>query len=117
MAPRFREHAPGETRPHKAVAPWLDRVPGSVLYTSGRTMVLCTAIFEEGVPAFLLGKEQGWTTAEYDLLPASTSPRHPRERTGKLSGRTQEIQRLIGRAIRASLDLKALPGLTLKLDC
>lgn len=117
MASPFREHAAGETRAHKALAPWLDRVPGSVLYTAGRTMVLCTAIFEEGVPPFLLGKDQGWTTAEYDLLPGSTLPRHPRERAGKISGRTQEIQRLIGRAIRASLDLKAFPGFTLKLDC
>jgi len=113
----FREHSPDAPRPHQARAPWLERVPGSVLYTAGRTMVLCTAIFEEGVPAFLVGRDQGWSTAEYDLLPASTMPRHPRDRGGKISGRTQEIQRLIGRTIRAALDLKAFPGLTLKLDC
>ncbi len=104
-------------RVHRADAPFLSRIPGSVLYTAGRTRVLCTAIIEEGVPPFLLGKEKGWATAEYDLLPGSTVPRHARERNGKLSGRTQEIQRLIGRAIRASLDLTALTGLTLKLDC
>ncbi len=104
-------------RVHRAEAPYLSRVPGSVLYAAGRTRVLCTAIIEDGVPPFLLGKDKGWATAEYDLLPGSTVPRHARERNGKLSGRTQEIQRLIGRAIRASLDLSALAGLTLKLDC
>jgi len=98
-------------------APYLERVPGSVLYSAGSTRVLCTAIFEEGVPPFLIGKDQGWATAEYDLLPGATVPRHPRERTGKISGRTQEIQRLIGRVVRASLDLSAIPGVTLKLDC
>ena len=82
-------------RPHSAEAPFLERVPGSVLYTAGRTKVLCTAVFEEGVPPFLMGGDDGWTTAEYDLLPGSTVPRHPRERTGKISGRTAEIQRII----------------------
>jgi ribonuclease PH len=81
------------------------------------TRVLCTAIFEEGVPPFLKEEEQGWVTAEYDLLPGSTLPRHSRERSGKISGRTQEIQRIIGRSLRGSLDMKAFPGMTLRLDC
>jgi ribonuclease PH len=104
-------------RPQKAEAPFLRRVPGSVLYAAGDTWVLCTAIFEEGVPPFLEGSDRGWITAEYELLPAATQPRHPRERGGKLSGRTQEIQRLIGRALRAAVDLTAIPGMTLKIDC
>jgi ribonuclease PH len=104
-------------RPHSAEAPFLERVPGSVLYTAGRTKVLCTAIFEEGVPAFREGGDEGWTTAEYDLLPGSTAPRHSRERGGKISGRTAEIQRIIGRSLRAAIDLAAFPGWTLKLDC
>ena len=117
MARVFRDQPPDATRPQRAEAPFLDRVPGSVLYTAGRTRVLSTAVFEEGVPPFLLGKDQGWTTAEYDLLPASTLPRHPRERGGRISGRTQEIQRIIGRSLRSAIDPAAFPGWTLKLDC
>jgi ribonuclease PH len=117
MARGYRDRPLDEPREHRAEVGYLDHLAGSVLYHAGRTRVLCTAVFEEGVPSFLLGRDQGWTTAEYDLLPASTAPRHPRERGGKLSGRTQEIQRLIGRTIRASLDLSGLAGLTLRLDC
>ena len=69
------------------------------------------------MPAFLEGSSKGWATAEYDLLPASTGSRRKRERGGKLSGRTQEIQRLIGRSLRAVIDLEKLPGWTLRLDC
>jgi len=79
--------------------------------------VLCTASLQPGVPPFLEGSGKGWSTAEYDLLPGATSPRHARERTGKLSGRTQEIQRFIGRSLRGILDLTALDGLTLQVDC
>ena len=117
MAAKTRIQPADALRPHRAEAPFLDHVSGSVLYCAGRTKVLCTALFEEGVPPFLLGKDQGWITAEYDLLPGSTAPRHARERGGKLSGRTMEIQRIIGRAIRAAVDLSAFPGWTLKLDC
>lgn len=96
---------------------FLDQSPASVLYRCGRTVVLCTSSLEPGVPPFLAGKGQGWATAEYDMLPGSTTPRHGRERGGKLSGRTQEIQRLIGRSLRGILDLEALDGYTLIADC
>ncbi len=91
---------------------------GSVLVEFGDTRVLCTASIEEGVPAFLRGKGQGWITAEYGMLPRATHTRSPREAArGKQSGRTQEIQRLIGRALRAAVDLRALGERTVTLDC
>ena len=104
-------------RPIEIVLGFLDQNPASVLYSSGRTKVLCTASLQPGVPPFLDGSGKGWSTAEYDILPGATSPRHARERTGKLSGRTQEIQRFIGRSLRGILDLTALDGLTLQVDC
>ncbi|MGC3981138.1 MAG: ribonuclease PH [Steroidobacteraceae bacterium] len=91
---------------------------GSVLVEFGRTRVLCTASVEEVVPPFLRGKGQGWVTAEYGMLPRATHTRSPREAAkGKQTGRTQEIQRLIGRALRAVIDLKALGERTITLDC
>src|SRR5208282_5539632 len=82
---------------------------GSVLIECGHTHVLCTASIEEGVPGFLKGRAQGWLTAEYGMLPRATNTRMEREAArGKQSGRTQEIQRLIGRALRAAIDLSAL---------
>jgi ribonuclease PH len=91
---------------------------GSVLVQFGDTHVLCTASVEETVPSFLRGKGQGWVTAEYGMLPRSTHSRSPREAAkGKQSGRTQEIQRLIGRSLRAVIDLKALGERTITLDC
>src|SRR5471032_81476 len=91
---------------------------GSVLVEFGDTRVLCTASIDEGVPPFLRGKGQGWVTAEYGMLPRATHTRSPREAArGKQSGRTQEIQRLIGRALRAVVDLKALGERTVTLDC
>jgi ribonuclease PH len=91
---------------------------GSVLVSFGDTRVLCTATVEEGVPGFLRGKGQGWVTAEYGMLPRATHTRSPREAArGKQSGRTQEIQRLIGRSLRAVVDLKALGERTVTLDC
>ena len=91
---------------------------GSVLVEFGDTRVLCTASIEEGVPAFLRGKGQGWITAEYGMLPRATHTRSPREAArGKQSGRTQEIQRLIGRSLRAVVDLRALGERTVTLDC
>lgn len=91
---------------------------GSVLATFGDTQVLCTASIKDGVPGFLRGKGQGWLTAEYGMLPGSTNTRVNREATsGKQSGRTIEIQRLIGRSLRASIDLKALGERTLTIDC
>ena len=91
---------------------------GSVLIEAGNTKVLCTASVEEGVPAFLKGKGQGWLTAEYGMLPRATNTRMRREAAeGRQSGRTQEIQRLIGRSLRAVTDLTQLGERTLKIDC
>jgi ribonuclease PH len=84
----------------------------------GDTRVLCTASVEEGVPGFLRGKGQGWITAEYGMLPRATHTRSPREAArGKQTGRTQEIQRLIGRSLRAAVDLQALGERTVTIDC
>jgi len=89
-----------------------------VLIEFGNTQVICTASVEEGVPRFLKGKGQGWLTAEYGMLPRSTGSRMARESVrGKQSGRTQEIQRLIGRSLRAAVDLKSLGERTIYLDC
>jgi ribonuclease PH len=97
---------------------FLEQPHGSVLYAQGRTVVLCTATVEEGVPPWLRGKGQGWMTAEYSLLPASTGERTPRAASrGRQDGRTIEIQRLIGRALRSVCDFKALGERTLWLDC
>jgi ribonuclease PH len=91
---------------------------GSVLVEFGGTRVLCTASIEDGVPGFLRGKGQGWVTAEYGMLPRATHTRSAREAAkGKQSGRTQEIQRLIGRSLRAIIDLGALGERTVTLDC
>jgi ribonuclease PH len=91
---------------------------GSVLVEFGATRVLCTVSVEDGVPGFLRGKSQGWVTAEYGMLPRATHQRSPREAArGKQSGRTQEIQRLIGRSLRAALDLEALGERTITIDC
>src|SRR6187455_2161565 len=91
---------------------------GSCLITAGHTKVLVTASLEEGVPGFLRGKGQGWVTAEYGMLPRATHTRSPREAAkGKQSGRTQEIQRLIGRSLRAVINLAAVGERTITLDC
>ena len=91
---------------------------GSVLIECGDTKVICTASVEDKVPPFLKGKGQGWLTAEYGMLPRSTNTRSDREAArGKQSGRTQEIQRLIGRSLRAVTDLKALGERTIQIDC
>ena len=91
---------------------------GSVLIQMGNTKVICAATVEEKVPSFLRGKNSGWVTAEYSMLPSSTNTRSPREASrGKLSGRTQEIQRLIGRSLRTVIDLQMLGERTIWLDC
>ena len=91
---------------------------GSVLFELGRTKVVCSASVEERVPPFLKGTGRGWVTAEYAMLPRSTTTRMQREgRTGKVQGRTQEIQRLIGRSLRAVVDLAALGERTITVDC
>jgi len=96
---------------------YLDSNPASVLYRCGRTIVLCTASIEASVPPWLEGKGKGWVTAEYNMLPGSTSPRKRRDRGGKIDGRTTEIQRLIGRSLRAIVDLQKLGEQMITVDC
>jgi ribonuclease PH len=93
------------------------QAPGSVLTTMGRTMVLCTCCVEATVPPFLVGTAKGWLTAEYSMLPGSTSTRKARDKAGKVDGRSVEIQRLIGRSLRAVVDLDRLGERTLWIDC
>jgi ribonuclease PH len=107
-----------ELRPVELQVDFLDQPHGCVLYTQGKTKVLCTASIQDGVPRWLYGRGRGWLTAEYSLLPASTGERTDREASrGKQGGRTVEIQRLIGRAVRAVTDFEALGERTLWLDC
>jgi ribonuclease PH len=109
---------PDELRALELLPDYLEQPHGSVLYSQGKTKVLCTASIQEGVPRWLYGKGRGWLTAEYSLLPASTGDRTDREASrGKQGGRTIEIQRLIGRSIRAVTDFTALGERTLWLDC
>ena len=96
---------------------YLESNPASVLYTCGKTIVLCTASLEQDVPPWLAGKGKGWVTAEYNMLPGSTSPRKRRDRSGKVDGRTTEIQRLIGRSLRSIVDLNALGENSIVVDC
>lgn len=107
-----------ELRPVRIVPHFLDFAEGSVLFELGRTRVLCAVSIADHLPAFLRGKGKGWITAEYSMLPRSTHTRMPRESTqGRVGGRTQEIQRLIGRALRAVVDLEALGENSLVVDC
>jgi ribonuclease PH len=107
-----------ELRPLTIEPDYLEQAHGSALITLGRTRVLCTATLEDGVPRWMMGRGKGWLTAEYSMLPASTGQRTQREASqGKQKGRTVEIQRLIGRAMRAVADMEALGERTLWLDC
>ena len=116
MRPSRRE--PDELRPVAIDRHYTRHAEGSVLVAFGDTRVICTASVEEGVPGFLRGRSQGWVTAEYGMLPRATHTRTDREAArGKQSGRTQEIQRLIGRSLRAVTDLEKLGERTVKLDC
>ncbi len=110
--------APSQLRAVSIERDFTRHAEGSVLISAGHTRVICTASVEEGVPGFLKGKGQGWMTAEYGMLPRSTHTRMAREAArGKQSGRTQEIQRLIGRSLRAAIDLAALGERTIQIDC
>lgn len=91
--------------------------PGSVFIQAGQTIVLCTATVDESLPPWMKNETRGWVTAEYNMLPGSTSPRKPRERSGKVDGRTTEIQRLIGRSLRAVVNLDALGPRMITVDC
>ena len=116
MRPSHR--LPNQLRPVRFTRGFTHHAEGSVLVEFGHTRVLCTASVEEKVPSFLKGQSQGWVTAEYGMLPRATHTRSKREAvSGKQSGRTQEIQRLIGRSLRAMIDLSLLGERTLQVDC
>ena len=118
MTTRSSGRAPDQLREVRFTRGFTKHAEGSVLAQFGATHVLCTASIEEGVPGFLRGKGQGWITAEYGMLPRATHTRSPREAAkGKQSGRTQEIQRLIGRSLRAVVNFAALGERTVTLDC
>jgi len=109
---------PDELRPLEIVPGFVEQAHGSALISFGRTRVLCTATVEEGVPRWLAGSGRGWITAEYGMLPGSTGVRTPREASsGKQKGRTVEIQRLIGRSLRAAYELGTLGERSIWLDC
>ena len=109
---------PDQLRPVEIMVDYLEQPMGAVLYSQGKTKVLCTASLDEGVPRWMRDQGRGWLTAEYSLLPASTGERTQREASaGKQKGRTVEIQRLIGRALRSVLDFEALGERTLWVDC
>ncbi len=118
MSARSSGRRADELRPVRIARHYTRHAEGSVLIECGDTRVLCTASVEEGVPPFLKGRGQGWITAEYGMLPRATNTRMRREAAeGKQSGRTQEIQRLIGRSLRAIVDMRALGERTLRIDC
>jgi ribonuclease PH len=115
---RSNQRADNELRPVRLTRGYTRHAEGSVLVEFGETRVLCNVSVEDKVPGFLRGKGQGWLTAEYGMLPRATHTRGEREAArGKQSGRTQEIQRLIGRSLRAVVDLAALGERTLQIDC
>ncbi len=115
---RPSKRRPDELRPLRFTRGFTSHAEGSVLVEVGNTRVLCTASVVDGVPPFLKGQGQGWLTAEYGMLPRATSERSPREAArGRQGGRTLEIQRLIGRALRAAVDRRRLGERTLTLDC
>ena len=118
MGSRRDGREPGDLRPITFTRDYTEFAAGSVLVEFGRTRVLCTASVEERVPPWLRGTGKGWVTAEYSMLPGSTSERSNREAArGRQSGRTQEIQRLIGRSLRAVTDLKTMGEVQITLDC
>jgi ribonuclease PH len=115
---RLDARAADELRPTRITPNYLAHPEGSVLIEVGKTKVICTASTEEKVPPFLRGTGKGWVTAEYGMLPRSTNTRMQRESSsGKVSGRTQEIQRLIGRSLRSVVEMKALGERTVWIDC
>ncbi|MEE8185263.1 MAG: ribonuclease PH [Thermodesulfobacteriota bacterium] len=115
---RSEDRRPDQLRRTALTRNYLKFVEGANLIEMGNTKVICTATYEEGVPTFLKGSGQGWITAEYSMLPRSTRTRIKRESVaGRLGGRTHEIQRLIGRSLRAAVDLKALGERSILIDC
>jgi ribonuclease PH len=114
---RSYDRAAADLRPVAFLRAFTEHAPGSVLATFGRTRVLCTAMAVDGVPPFLQGKGQGWLTAEYSMLPSSTGSRKSRDRSGRVDGRSVEIQRLISRSLRGVMDLAKLTERTIWVDC
>lgn len=114
---RHDGRAPEAMRPIRFERGFTNTAPGSVLASFGETRVLCTATYTDGVPSFLQGKGRGWMTAEYSMLPSSTNSRKSRDRHGRVDGRSVEIQRLIGRSLRASMDFAKMGERTIWLDC
>jgi len=115
---RIDGRSPSELRTVRMTPGFIPQAEGSVLIEIGRTRVICTATVEETVPPFLKGTNKGWITSEYSMIPRATHTRTPRESSlGKKSGRTQEIQRLIGRALRASVELERLGERQIWIDC
>src|SRR6201988_3111109 len=115
---RLEGRAANQLRSVRITPGFISQAEGSALIEVGRTRVICTATVEETVPAFLKGTNKGWITSEYAMLPRATNSRTPRESTtGRKSGRTQEIQRLIGRALRASIELEKLGERQIFMDC
>jgi len=114
---RDPERAADRLRPWRITTGPLEHAEGSALIEAGKTRVLCAASVEDRVPQFLKNGGKGWVTSEYSMLPRSTHTRSPRERGGKLGGRTMEIQRFIGRSLRSVTDLRALGERTITLDC
>ena len=117
MSNRPLGRLPHQLRPLTFERGYTRSAPGSVLVRAGRTTVLCTCCLADDVPEFLAGKGKGWMTAEYGMLPGSTNTRKPRDKAGKIDGRGVEIQRLIGRSLRAVIDLSKLGERTLWVDC
>jgi ribonuclease PH len=115
--PRPNARAVDQLRPLSFQRKFTRQAPGSVLVSMGNTVVLCTCCVEPKVPDFLVGKGRGWLTAEYGMLPGSTNSRKARDKAGKVDGRSVEIQRLIGRSLRAIVDLSKLGERTLWIDC
>ncbi len=117
-APRIDGRANNQLREVRFTRNWSEHAEGSVLVEFGKTRVLCTASFTQGVPRWMQGQGKGWVTAEYSMLPRATHTRSDRESVkGKLGGRTQEISRLIGRSLRSIIDMSALGENTIILDC
>jgi ribonuclease PH len=117
MATRHDGRAAKQLRPLRIERGFTSAAAGSTLIEAGQTAIICAASLEESVPPWLVGSGKGWITAEYNMLPGSTRPRKTRERGAKVDGRTTEIQRLIGRSLRAVADLRQLGERTVTVDC
>jgi ribonuclease PH len=117
MTTRQDGRGPSDLRAVHFERRYTELAPGSVLAAFGKTRVLCTAMATDGVPPWLQGKGQGWLTAEYAMLPSATDQRKPRDRSGRIDGRSVEIQRLIGRALRSVVDFKKMTERTVWIDC